>query len=90
MKEYACKNEEAIYFEKIESDFRTPFFRDIDKILYSLAFSSIKLSLFILILYFCNKDTSTLSLFKIVINLFSSKSGYSSFTFDIICTIFVL
>ena len=39
MKEYACKNEEAIYFEKIESDFRTPFFRDIDKILYSLAFS---------------------------------------------------
>ena len=38
MKEYACKNEEAIYFEKIESDFRTPFFRDIDKILYSLAF----------------------------------------------------
>ena len=27
MKEYACKNEEAIYFEKIESDFRTPFFK---------------------------------------------------------------
>ena len=38
MKKFACKNENAIYFETIESDFRTPFFRDIDKILYSLAF----------------------------------------------------
>ncbi len=38
MKRFACKNEDAIYFEKIESDFRTPFFRDIDKILYSLSF----------------------------------------------------
>lgn len=38
MKSYACKNEDAIYFDKIESDFRTPFFRDIDKILYSLSF----------------------------------------------------
>ena len=39
MNMYACKNEDAIYFDKIESDFRTPFFRDIDKILYSLSFS---------------------------------------------------
>ncbi len=38
MNKYACKDNEAIYQNKIESDFRTPFFRDIDKILYSLSF----------------------------------------------------
>ena len=33
-----CKNEDAIYLEKNESDFRAPFSRDVDRILYSLAF----------------------------------------------------
>ena len=33
-----CKNEAAIYLEKNESDFRAPFSRDVDRILYSLAF----------------------------------------------------
>lgn len=33
-----CKNEDAIYLEKNESDFRTPFSRDVDRILYSLSF----------------------------------------------------
>ena len=32
----ACKNEEAIYFKASENDFRTPFSRDVDRILYSL------------------------------------------------------
>ena len=34
----ACKNEEAIYFKTSENDFRTPFSRDVDRILYSLSF----------------------------------------------------
>ena len=34
----ACKNEEAIYFKTTENDFRTPFSRDVDRILYSLSF----------------------------------------------------
>ena len=34
----ACKNEEAIYFKVSENDFRTPFSRDVDRILYSLSF----------------------------------------------------
>ena len=34
----ACKNEEAIYFKASENDFRTPFSRDVDRILYSLSF----------------------------------------------------
>lgn len=38
LSEYACKDEEAIYFEKRDNDIRTPFFRDIDRIIYSLAF----------------------------------------------------
>ena len=33
-----CKNEDAIYLEKNESDFRAPFSRDVDRILYSLSF----------------------------------------------------
>lgn len=35
---YACKDEEAIYFEKRDEDIRSSFFRDTDRILYSLAF----------------------------------------------------
>lgn len=35
---YACKNEEAIYLKLNDNDIRTPFFRDIDRIIYSLAF----------------------------------------------------
>ena len=36
---YACKNSEAIRFQKEEDDeIRTPFFRDIDRILYSLSY----------------------------------------------------
>ena len=38
MNNLACKNEDAIYFEKIDKDFRLPFSRDIDRILYSLSF----------------------------------------------------
>ena len=33
----ACKNEDAIYFKASENDFRTPFSRDVDRILYSLS-----------------------------------------------------
>lgn len=36
--EYACKDEEAIYLKSNKSDIRTPYFRDIDRIIYSLAF----------------------------------------------------
>ncbi len=37
--EFATKDEDAIYLkENIQNDFRTPFFRDIDRILYSLSF----------------------------------------------------
>lgn len=35
---YACKDESAIRFKNIDDDFRTPFFRDIDKIIYSLSY----------------------------------------------------
>jgi len=35
---YACKDEEAIYFFEREEDIRSSFFRDVDRILYSLAF----------------------------------------------------
>ena len=38
MNSLACKNEEAIYFKTTENDFRTPFSRDVDRILYSLSF----------------------------------------------------
>lgn len=38
MNRYATKNKNAIYFNEIEKDYRGPFFRDIDKILYSLSF----------------------------------------------------
>lgn len=38
MNSLACKNEETIYFKASENDFRTPFSRDVDRILYSLSF----------------------------------------------------
>ena len=39
LSEYACRNEDAIRLEPIEKDIRTDFFRDSDKILYSLAYT---------------------------------------------------
>lgn len=37
---YACLDEEAYRFEnRIDDDFRTPFFRDIDRIVYSLSYT---------------------------------------------------
>ena len=38
LNKYACKDEEAIYLKPNKSDIRTPYFRDIDRIIYSLAF----------------------------------------------------
>lgn len=35
---YACSDSQAIRLEDINSDFRSPFFRDIDKIIYSLSY----------------------------------------------------
>ena len=35
---YACLDKEAIYLKPNHDDIRTPFFRDIDRIIYSLAF----------------------------------------------------
>lgn len=35
---YACKDNEAIRLEPINDDFRPPFFRDTDKIIYSLSY----------------------------------------------------
>ena len=39
LSEYACKDSEAIRLYPIKNDIRTDFFRDADKILYSLAYS---------------------------------------------------
>ena len=39
LNKYATKNNDAIYLESNEDDIRTPFFRDTDRILYTLAFS---------------------------------------------------
>lgn len=36
---YATKSEEAIRLNKIEDDIRTPFFRDIDRIIYAFSYS---------------------------------------------------
>lgn len=36
---YACKNSEALRLYEIEEDFRPPFFRDTDKIIYSLSYT---------------------------------------------------
>lgn len=38
MVEFACLDSQAIYLKENEDDFRTAFFRDIDRILYSLSF----------------------------------------------------
>ena len=38
LSKYACKDIEAIYLKENENDIRTPYFRDIDRIIYSLAF----------------------------------------------------
>lgn len=38
LSKYACKDNQAIYFAKRDNDIRTSFFRDIDRIIYSLAF----------------------------------------------------
>ena len=38
MQKYACEDKDAIYFIEEQNDFRNPFFRDIDRILYTLAF----------------------------------------------------
>lgn len=35
---YATKDNEAIYFRPVNKDIRTPFFQDIDKIIYSLSY----------------------------------------------------
>ena len=35
---YACPDSEAIYFQENTEDIRSPFFRDTDRIIYSLAF----------------------------------------------------
>lgn len=38
LKEYACSDSEAVFLKENTEDIRTPFFRDIDRIIYSLAF----------------------------------------------------
>ena len=38
LSKYACLDSDAIYLHENKDDFRTPFFRDIDRIIYSLAF----------------------------------------------------
>lgn len=39
LSEYACNDTDAIRLKKIDKDFRTDFYRDIDKILYSLSYT---------------------------------------------------
>ena len=36
---YACPDSKAIRLKNEESDFRTPFFRDTDRIIYSLSYT---------------------------------------------------
>jgi len=38
LSEFACKDNEAIYLKEKSNDFRTPFFRDIDEIIYTLSY----------------------------------------------------
>lgn len=38
LNEFACLDSEAIYLKDVTNDFRTPFFRDIDRVIYTLAF----------------------------------------------------
>ena len=42
LSKYACLDSNAIYLKPEENDFRTPFFRDIDRIIYTLAFTRYK------------------------------------------------
>ena len=39
LSKYATHDSDAIYFKDVTNDFRTPFFRDIDRIIYTLAFT---------------------------------------------------
>ena len=39
LSEYATRDSDAIYLRDVSNDFRTPFFRDIDRIIYTLAFT---------------------------------------------------
>ena len=39
LSEYATLDSDAIYLRDVSNDFRTPFFRDIDRIIYTLAFT---------------------------------------------------
>ena len=39
LSKYATRDSEAIYLRDVSNDFRTPFFRDIDRIIYTLAFT---------------------------------------------------
>lgn len=39
LSEFACKDSDAIRFEDIDEGFRPPFFRDADRIIYSLAYT---------------------------------------------------
>ena len=39
LSKYACKDSEAIRFKKIQEGIRPPFFRDADRIIYSLAYT---------------------------------------------------
>lgn len=39
LSEYATKSEDAIRYEEIDDDFRTPFFRDVDRIIHSLSYT---------------------------------------------------
>lgn len=39
LSKFACQDSDAIYLKNVENDFRTPFFRDIDRVIYTLAFT---------------------------------------------------
>ena len=39
LSKYACKNSDAIRLKPLKEDFRPPFFRDVDKIIYSLSYT---------------------------------------------------
>lgn len=39
LSEFACQNSDAIYLKEIKPDMRPPYFRDVDRIIYSLAFT---------------------------------------------------
>ena len=39
LSKFACQDSDAIYLKNVENDFRTPFFRDIDRVIYTLTFT---------------------------------------------------